>query len=39
MVRCKIRLEKQREEDLNMDLLAENEKSVKKLWDQYSVFL
>lgn len=35
--RCRKRLEKQREEDLDMTLLAENEKNVKKLWDQYSV--
>ena len=34
---CQERLEKQRQEDLDMELLAENEKKIKKLWDQYSV--
>lgn len=37
MCRCKERLEKQKEEETNLSFLAENEKTVKKLWDQYSV--
>lgn len=35
--RCRERLKKQKEEETDLAYLAENEKSVKQLWEQYSV--